>query len=173
MKTLLLPLLVSLLWLANLVTAAAAPFSTNANRLAYLDEENPFYPHRDFPKLITPQWIGEPGVEAVVILAIDDMRDAKKYENFLRPILDRLKKIDGRAPVSIFANLVTTNDTAQLQTWLAEGLSSKSTRSRTRARCCRKVRSPKRGTPFTAASICSVKSPATSPSPSACPAATR
>ena len=123
MKTLLLPLLVSLLWLANLVTAAAAPFSTNANRLAYLDEENPFYPHRDFPKLITPQWIGEPGVEAVVILAIDDMRDAKKYENFLRPILDRLKKIDGRAPVSIFANLVTTNDTAQLQTWLAEGLS--------------------------------------------------
>ena len=28
--------------------APAAPFSTNANRLAYLDEDNPFYPHRDF-----------------------------------------------------------------------------------------------------------------------------
>ena len=30
--------------------SADAPFSTNANRLAYLDEDNPFYPHRDFPK---------------------------------------------------------------------------------------------------------------------------
>ena len=114
--------LFSLLYLLS-ASAKAAPFSTNANRLAYLDEDNPFYPHRDFPKLITPQWVGEPGVEAVVILAIDDMREAKKYETFLRPILERLKQIDGRAPVSIFANLVTTNDTAQLQTWLAEGLS--------------------------------------------------
>ena len=102
---------------------SAAPFSTNANRLAYLDEDNPFYPHRDFPKLITPQWVGEPGVEAVVILAIDDMRDSKKYEPYLRPILDRLKKMDGRAPVSIFANVVTTNDTPQLESWLKEGLS--------------------------------------------------
>ncbi len=101
----------------------AAPFSTNANRLAYLDEDDPFYPHRDFPKLTTPQWVGEPGVEAVVILAIDDMRESKKYETFLRPVLDRLKRMDGRAPVSIFANIVTTNDTPQLQSWLAEGLS--------------------------------------------------
>ena len=100
----------------------AAPFSTNANRLAYLDEDNPFYPHRDFPKLITPQWVGEPGVEAVVILAIDDMRDSKKYETFLRPILERLKRMDGRAPVSIFANVVEPSD-PQLQTWLKEGLS--------------------------------------------------
>ena len=100
----------------------AAGFSTNANRLAYLDEDNPFYPHRDFPRLVTPQWVGEPGVEAVVILAIDDMRDSKKYETFLRPILDRLKKMDGRAPVSIFANVVEPAD-PQLQTWLREGLS--------------------------------------------------
>ncbi|MEN9573403.1 MAG: hypothetical protein RL514_1258 [Verrucomicrobiota bacterium] len=100
----------------------AAPFSTNANRLAYLDEDNPFYPHRDFPKLTTPQWVGEPGVEAVVILAIDDMRESKKYETFLRPILDRLKQMDGRAPVSIFANIVEPTD-PQLQTWLKEGLS--------------------------------------------------
>ena len=49
----------------------------------------------------TPQWVGEPDVDAVVVLAIDDMRDPKKYETFLRPILNRLKKIDGRAPVSI------------------------------------------------------------------------
>jgi putative membrane-bound dehydrogenase-like protein len=101
---------------------SAAPFSTNANRLAYLDEDNPFYPHRDFPRLITPQWVGEPGVEAVVILAIDDMRDSKRYEAYLRPILDRLKRLDGRAPVSIFANVVEPSD-PQLQTWLKEGLS--------------------------------------------------
>ena len=50
-----------------------------------------------FPKLVTPQWVGEPGVEAVVILAIDDMRGPEKWEAFLRPILERLKKIDGRA----------------------------------------------------------------------------
>ena len=62
---------------------------------------DPYYVSRTFPKLITPQWVGEEGVEAVVILAIDDMRDPAKYEAFLRPILDRLKKIDGRAPVSI------------------------------------------------------------------------
>ncbi|NBV21771.1 MAG: dehydrogenase [Proteobacteria bacterium] len=102
--------------------ANAAPFSTNANRLAYLDEDNPFYPHRDFPKLVTPQWVGEPGVEAVVILAVDDMRDSQKYEAFLRPILNRLKKLDGRAPVSIFANAIEPSD-PQLQKWLKEGLS--------------------------------------------------
>src|SRR5207248_10838866 len=58
----------------------SAAFAQNGNRLAYLDEVDPYYPHKSFPKLITPQWVGEPGVEAVVILAIDDMRDPKKYE---------------------------------------------------------------------------------------------
>jgi putative membrane-bound dehydrogenase-like protein len=107
--------------LAFLVSVSAA--ETNAgNRLAYLDSDDPFYPHKDFPKLITPQWVGEPGVEAVVILAIDDMRESKKYETFLRPILERLKQIDGRAPVSIFCNTVQPDD-PQLQTWLKEGLS--------------------------------------------------
>ncbi|MDG1832145.1 MAG: hypothetical protein P8J63_02865, partial [Verrucomicrobiota bacterium] len=51
-----------------------------ANRLTYLDDPSPFYPHRNFPKLITPQWVGEDGVEAVVTLGIDDMRTAAKYE---------------------------------------------------------------------------------------------
>jgi hypothetical protein len=55
--------------------AHAAPFSTNGNRLAYLDSDDPFYVGRAFPKLITPQWVGEEGVDAVVILSIDDMRD--------------------------------------------------------------------------------------------------
>jgi hypothetical protein len=77
--------------------------ATNANRLVYLDDSDPFCVHRHFPRLTTPQWVGEEGVEAVVTLAIDDMRDAQRYENYLRPILERLKQIDGRAPVSIMA----------------------------------------------------------------------
>ena len=52
------------LWLALIAltvawTVTAAPFSTNGNRLSHLDSDDPFYPGRDFPKLITPQWIGE------------------------------------------------------------------------------------------------------------------
>ena len=74
----------------------------DGNRLAYLDGVDPYYPRLGFAKLTTPQWVGEEGVEAVVVLAIDDMRDnAPRYEAYLRPILDRLKQIDGRAPVSI------------------------------------------------------------------------
>lgn len=102
--------------------AHAAPFSTNGNRLAYLDSDDPFYVGRDFPKLITPQWVGEEGVDAVVILSIDDMRDTPKYEAMLRPILERLKKIDGRAPVSIMVNTIAPTN-AQLQSWLKEGVS--------------------------------------------------
>src|SRR5215475_5251575 len=83
----------------------------DGNRLAYLDGPlDPYYPHRDFPKLITPQWVGEEGVECVVTLAIDDMRDSSKYETFLRPILDRLKKIDGRGAVSIMSCRVDPAD---------------------------------------------------------------
>ena len=57
-----------------------------------------------------------------MVLAIDDMRDPAKYEAFLRPILNRLKAIDGRAPVSIMTNQVDPKD-PRLQGWLAEGLS--------------------------------------------------
>ncbi len=96
--------------------------AADANRLTYLDENDPFYVSRSFPRLVTPQWVGEDGVEAVVILAIDDMRETAKYEKFLRPILQRLKKIDGRAPVSIMTCKIDPDD-PQLQTWLKEGLS--------------------------------------------------
>ncbi len=94
----------------------------NESRFVRLAPVNPYYPHRDSPKLITPQWVGEPGVEAVVVLAIDDMRDPARYEAYLRPILNRLKAIDGRAPVSIMTNQVNPQD-PRLQGWLKEGLS--------------------------------------------------
>jgi hypothetical protein len=97
-------------------------FAGEGNRLAYLDDDSPWYPSRSFPKLITPQWVGEPGVDAVVILAIDDMRGHEKWETYLRPILNRLKKIDGRAPVSIMTCQIDPAD-PHLQTWLREGLS--------------------------------------------------
>ncbi len=111
--------LVALLWITSALRARAG---TNANRLTYLDESDPFHVGLDFPKLTTPQWVGEPGVEAVVILSIDDMRDPQKYETFLRPILNRLKQIDGRAPLSIFCNQLDPQD-PRLEAWLKEGLS--------------------------------------------------
>jgi putative membrane-bound dehydrogenase-like protein len=102
--------------------AIDAPTATNGNALTYLDSTDPFYVGLQFPKLITPQWVGEPGVDAVIILAIDDMTESGKYEAFLRPILDRLKQIDGRASVSIMARSVPVDD-PQVQKWLKQGLS--------------------------------------------------
>ena len=98
------------------------PFTLVAADLSYLHENDPWYPHTNFPKLTTPQWLGEEGVDAVVVLAIDDMRDTAKYEAYLRPILQRLKQIDGRAPVSIMTCNVKPDD-PQLQTWIDEGVS--------------------------------------------------
>lgn len=96
--------------------------SASGNRLVDPNGVNPYCVGRDAPRLTTPQWFGEPGVEAVVILAIDDMRGHEKWEAFLRPILERLKAIDGRGAVSIMTNQI---DPAQphLQTWLREGVS--------------------------------------------------
>ena len=107
---------------ASIFLLPAVAFAGDGNRLAYLDECDPYYPNRHFPKLITPQWVGEEGVEAVVVLAIDDMRGHEKWEKFLRPILERLKKIDGRAPVSIMTCQIDPKD-PHLQTWLKEGVS--------------------------------------------------
>jgi putative membrane-bound dehydrogenase-like protein len=96
--------------------------AADGNRLTYLDDIDPYYVSRTFPKLITPQWVGEDGVEAVVILAIDDMRGHEKWEAFLRPILRRLQRIDGRAPVSIMTCEIGPFN-RHLQIWLREGLS--------------------------------------------------
>ncbi len=108
--------------LTSILAVAASAFAADGNRLVYLDENDPYYPSLEFPKLITPQWIGEEGVDAVVVLAIDDMRGHEKWEAYLRPILERLKQIDGRAPASIMTCRIEPED-PHLQTWLKEGLS--------------------------------------------------
>src|SRR5262249_48109747 len=110
------------LTIAAILLFATSSFAGDGNRLAYLDDDSPWSPSRSFPKLTPPQWVGEPGVDAVVILAIDDMRGHEKWETYLRPILNRLKKIDGRAPVSIMTCQIDPAD-PHLQTWLKEGLS--------------------------------------------------
>jgi putative membrane-bound dehydrogenase-like protein len=107
---------------AFLLVAPLTARAADANRLTYLDGNDPYYVSGQFPRLITPQWVGEEGVEAVVVLAIDDMRDPDRYEKFLRPILQRLKRIDGRAPLSIMSNKLDPMH-PQLQRWLKEGLS--------------------------------------------------
>ncbi len=105
-----------------LSSQAASPAPDPGNRLVYLDEANPFYVGTGFPRLTTPQWLGEPGVDAVVTLGIDDLRDAPKYEAFFRPILERLKLVDGRAPLSVFCCQLHPEEPLFLQ-WLKEGVS--------------------------------------------------
>ena len=93
------------------------------NRLTYLDAFcDPYYVGLNAAKLVTPQWIGEEGVELVIVLSTDDMRDPAVYERYLRPILDRLKKIDGRAPLSIMTQKIDPQD-PRLQAFLKEGVS--------------------------------------------------
>ena len=108
-----------------LVLCACAGFAgpTDGNRLTYLDGSDPYHVGLGFPRLTTPQWVGEDGVEAVVVLAIDDMRerDSARYESFLRPILNRLKAIDDRAPVSIMTCKANPTD-PRLHAWLEEGV---------------------------------------------------
>ena len=59
-------LVVASLFLTSLALAA----DPSGNRLAYLNGPlDPYYPHRNFAKLTTPQWVGEAGIEAVVIHA--------------------------------------------------------------------------------------------------------
>ncbi len=97
--------------------------TTDGNRLAYLDSNDPYYVHRAFPKLITPQWVGEEGAQAVVVLAVDDMNDnSAKYEAFLRPIIDRLEKTDGKAHLSIMTNSAKADDPI-VKKFIEEGVS--------------------------------------------------
>ncbi|WP_197169485.1 PVC-type heme-binding CxxCH protein [Novipirellula galeiformis] len=112
-----------LLFCAGLLLSLGSELAAQTNTLTYLDESaDGYYPGTSFPKLTTPQWVGDEGVDVVITLGIDDLGDTAKYEAYLRPILERLKQIDGRAPVSIMSCKVNPND-PQLQTWLDEGLS--------------------------------------------------
>ena len=113
-----------LVWTVGLGCIAWNTYAlADGNDLVYLDESDPYYVSQTFPKLVTPQWLGEKGVDAVVILSIDDMRDPLKYETFLRPILNRLKEVTKHhAPVSILTNVVNVND-PKLQSLQEEGLS--------------------------------------------------
>ncbi len=109
------------LLLSALPSLIAAP--PDGNRLAYLDEVNPYYPHKDFPKLITPQWVGEPGVEAVVVLAIDDMRDPERYET-LSPADPEPAQGDRRPGAGQHHDQPgASRIDPRLQAWLKEGLS--------------------------------------------------
>ncbi len=111
------------MWLGLALCCASANAGDVGNRLTYLDSPiDPYYVDRDTARLVTPQWVGDEGVEAVIVLATDDMTDADKYEQFLRPILDRLKQIDGRAPVSIMTKQIDPT-LPRLQSWAEEGVS--------------------------------------------------
>jgi len=84
--------------------AASSCGLADANRLNYLDEFcDPFYPSQDFPKLITPQWVGEAAIEAAVILSIEGTGPYDELRAYLRPIMRRLVQIEGRAPLTILA----------------------------------------------------------------------
>ena len=112
---------------ACLVVVFLSLFSTaiagNGNRLTYLDAFcDPYYVDRDTARLVTPQWIGEEGVEAAAILSIDDLSDPAVHETFLRPIIERLKQIDGRGPVSCMGTRIDVN-LPIFQQWLKEGVS--------------------------------------------------
>lgn len=108
--------------LVNFTRSAAADEEIDANRLTFIDAFNdPYGPNHTWAKLTTPQWVGDKDIDVAVFFAIDDMSDHGGYENYLRPILERLKKIDGRAPVSIMSNRPNPNE-PHLQAWLNEGV---------------------------------------------------
>lgn len=103
-----------------LLLSAGAP-ADRGNRLVHLDERSPFWVGPSSPRLTTPMWFGEDGVDAAVILSIDDMRDPEKYRVFLEPVLAKLAEVEGRSPLSIFSNTIDPAH-PQLARWLASGV---------------------------------------------------
>lgn len=100
----------------------ALPWYSDTNQLIYLETPLVYYPHSRFPKLTTPMWLGEPGVDTAIILSFDDIREVKTQDQFLRPILTRLKEIEGgRSPLSIMASQVAPKQQI-LQRWIKEGI---------------------------------------------------
>ena len=62
------PSLVLLVLLVVPLLSTVCPGQRDGNRLTYLDGSDPYYVSLSHPKLTTPQWVGEAGVEAVVTL---------------------------------------------------------------------------------------------------------
>src|SRR4051794_7609075 len=140
------PLRIHAIVLAALLLLAPVAFAKpgDGNRLTYLDGSDPYYVSRTFPKLTTPprggedgvaaavtrtlpklatpQGVGEDAADAAAILAASDMRPPARNGAGARPCRNRLKQIDGRAPVSIMTNQVKPDD-PRLTAWLKEGLS--------------------------------------------------
>ena len=81
------------------------------SRFTYLDKLDPYYPRPGFPRHTTPMWVGREGVDAVILLSVDDMGgppfrprydvSPEAFERFLAPLIERLREIDGRAPISV------------------------------------------------------------------------
>jgi hypothetical protein len=122
------------LLLLALLSASAFAVEKSGSRFAYLDERDPYYPGLGSAKLTTPMWVGEDGVEAVVQLSIDDMgrlepafrlmsyaKSPQLYYQFLQQAIERLRRIDGRAPISIYT-LQAQADNPWFQRMLKEGL---------------------------------------------------
>ncbi len=118
--------------MACLISRTLAAAELPGSRFAYLDERDPYYPHAGFPRLTTPMWIGEEGVDAVILLSIDDMGgppfrprydvSPEAFARFLTPLVERLKQIDGRAPIAIMT-CQTERANPVLQQFLKEGMS--------------------------------------------------
>jgi putative membrane-bound dehydrogenase-like protein len=108
--------------LALIYLTIASSCHADPHEGAGLPPPDPYHVGLGSPRLTTPQWVGEPGVEAVVVLAVDDLRNnTPLYEAYLRPILDRLKAIDGRAGLSIMTCEAPPDDPI-VGRWLKEGV---------------------------------------------------
>ena len=104
----------------GLLTTLPVP-AADGNRFAHLNGPvDPYWVSASTAKLVTPQWVGEPGIDAVIVLAIDDMRAPDRYESFLRPIIDRMKRYQKTAGYSIMTNRVDPYDPL-LAHWVREG----------------------------------------------------
>ena len=126
------------------LAVAAVPDTTTGtmvdtgNRLVYLDEPcDPYYVGLKTAKLVTPQWVGDPGVQAVVVLANDDMREPARHEAYIRPIVERLKQSDPDAGVSLMTNRLTVDDPI-VQRWLREGINIETHTAQHRCPCLSK-----------------------------------
>ncbi len=110
-------------WLALVCSAGSidAVWAGDANRLVELDGETSWTGRPGEPKLITPQWVGEAGVECVVLLGVEADGVLAEWEPVVRPIVERLKQIDGRAPLSLFASDVEPS-APPLRAWLSDGV---------------------------------------------------